>query len=291
MKKNEKLFLYNRKPINTPYHFAFQMTEPQKCPKLLESLHWHDYLELEIIISGECSHIFNGEKYPISRGSAYLLTFTDYHTLHSLKEETVQTYNFNFDAQALPEDVLNEILNAPFLLKCTFTEEEMAFIKDEIEHLKHELYQESDTMQTIYLKNSFTNLIIFFLRKCKKNNISASSKSIVKNTIITRTITYIKLHFREPITLKSVSKQVGVSPNYLGKLFLDEIGITYSKYISDIRLEYAEDLIKYSDYDIATIASHCAFKSTSHFINSFKKKYGFTPKQYIKNTASSSKLY
>ncbi len=283
MKNSEKIWLYKRKPINTPYHYAFQINDSKNCPTLLNSLHWHDYLEFEIIYSGESTHIFNGNKYKATRGTAYLLTYTDYHSLHPINENYVQTYNFNFDTQALPEDIANAILNSPYLLQCTFEEEELLFILKEIEYIKNEINKNTDFMSTIYLSNSFTNLIIRFLQRCKECNISVSNNTPPQNILITKAISYIKLHFREQINLKEMSKHIGLSPNYLGKLFLDETGKKYTEYIRDIRLGYAKDLIEYSDYEIYTISRYSGFKSASHFIECFKEKYDITPKQYLKS--------
>jgi AraC-like DNA-binding protein len=58
------------------------------------------------------------------------------------------------------------------------------------------------------------------------------------------------------------------------------MGISLSKYIQDLKIEKAKNLLQYSDYSIVDIANYLSFSSQSHFIQVFQKKTGFTPHRY-----------
>ena len=47
-----------------------------------------------------------------------------------------------------------------------------------------------------------------------------------------------------------------------------------------MKIEKAQHMLKYSDYSLVEIANYLAFSSQSHFIQTFKKLIGVTPKKY-----------
>ena len=89
---------------------------------------------------------------------------------------------------------------------------------------------------------------------------------------------YNNLHMK--ITLEKLSETTGLSASYLSKLFHKEVGITISQYISEKRIEAAENMLRFSDYSVIDISNYLCFSSESHFIDVFRKHTGFTPKVY-----------
>ena len=94
------------------------------------------------------------------------------------------------------------------------------------------------------------------------------------------TLDYIYEHLHEKITVTEIAENIGLSPQYLSRLFHDEVGITISAYIMDKRVESAENMLKFSDYTPVDIGNYLNFSSHSHFIMVFKKHTGLTPREY-----------
>ena len=69
-----------------------------------------------------------------------------------------------------------------------------------------------------------------------------------------------------------------MSCSHLSRIFHKEMGITISKYIIQKRMEAAENMLKFTDYSCIEIANYLCFSSESHFIQTFKKHLGITPK-------------
>lgn len=91
---------------------------------------------------------------------------------------------------------------------------------------------------------------------------------------------YIYDHLHTRITVPVLAAHVGVSPNYLSRLFAKETGRTISAYIQDKKIETARNMLCYSDHAISVISSTLAFPSQSYFTSIFRQKTGKTPKQY-----------
>lgn len=99
-----------------------------------------------------------------------------------------------------------------------------------------------------------------------------------KPVLICLDLIYDNLHNK--ITLNDLADNVGLSAPYLSKLFHREVGVTVSQYISQKRVEAAENLLKFSDYSCIEISNYLCFNSESYFIQVFKSYTKLTPKEY-----------
>ena len=99
-----------------------------------------------------------------------------------------------------------------------------------------------------------------------------------KPIIICLDYIYDNLHTK--ITLDTLAEIAGLSPSYLSRLFRREVGLTISEYIMKKRLETAENMLKYSDHSCIDISNYLCFSSESHFIQTYRKHTGYTPKCY-----------
>lgn len=91
---------------------------------------------------------------------------------------------------------------------------------------------------------------------------------------------YIHYHLHEKITVSILAEHVHLNPTYLSELFVRETGTSLSQYITDKRMEAAENMLKYSEYSFNEIAQILAYRSQSHFTKVFKKHSGMTPGEY-----------
>lgn len=92
---------------------------------------------------------------------------------------------------------------------------------------------------------------------------------------------YIEQNFRDPnITLEKLGEEFGVSPNYLGRLFKKDAGVSVADYINGERLKWVISELENTDRPAKEIAEECGFVSTNYFYTYFRKKIGVTPQAY-----------
>lgn len=96
-------------------------------------------------------------------------------------------------------------------------------------------------------------------------------------------IDYIYENIYSGVTVQETAEKLGLTPQYLSKLFRQEVGIKLSDFIMSKKITAAENMLKFSEYSPLDIGNYLNFSSHSHFISSFKKKTGMTPKQYRDN--------
>jgi AraC-like DNA-binding protein len=84
--------------------------------------HWHDYFEIEIVLSGTGTHYYNASPYTIEKGDGYLLTPVDFHGIEATNP--IELLHISFDAVWLSEDMRALLYNADYLKKAKFQNEE-----------------------------------------------------------------------------------------------------------------------------------------------------------------------
>lgn len=109
------------------------------------------------------------------------------------------------------------------------------------------------------------------------NDVHASTE---RNALIEQTKNYIFQNLHSEIVIGEIGHRIGVSSTWLSALFHRVEGITIQQYIRRERIRLAENLLRYSDYDVKSIASYLAFCSQSHFGRAFKAQTGMTPTKY-----------
>lgn len=98
---------------------------------------------------------------------------------------------------------------------------------------------------------------------------------------------FIQNNYHKNITLAEVSNTVSLNYCYLSQLFKEELGKSYSRYLTEIRMGKAVELLKDPLIRISSISEQVGYTSPYHFSRSFKKFYGVSPKKYRENQKSS----
>ena len=91
---------------------------------------------------------------------------------------------------------------------------------------------------------------------------------------------YIRKYYHQKICIPDIAEALGVSESHLSRIFKKETGESIQKYSMHMRIERAENLLKYSEASLTEISEDLCFSSQSHFGKVFKVYKNMTPKQY-----------
>lgn len=91
------------------------------------------------------------------------------------------------------------------------------------------------------------------------------------------------------LNLQKVSDALGYNSKYISRVFKENMGITFSAYLTNIRIQNAVFLIDQGVTAIKNVALLSGYKDPFYFSNVFKTVMGISPKQYIENNKNSSK--
>ena len=93
---------------------------------------------------------------------------------------------------------------------------------------------------------------------------------------------YINKNYNTPLSLEDVSSLVGFNPAYFSFLFKKETGKNFMKYVIEVRMQNAKQLLIQTNNDIADIAMEVGYTDLKYFSKLFKKETGLNPSQYRK---------
>ncbi|MFC0559100.1 response regulator transcription factor [Halalkalibacter alkalisediminis] len=99
---------------------------------------------------------------------------------------------------------------------------------------------------------------------------------------IEQVIRLIKQSMPGDISLKAAAKEVHLNSSYLSQLFKEQMGKNFNEYVTELRMNEAERLLKRTSLRISEIAERLGYADLAYFTNSFKKYYGVTPSKYRK---------
>jgi AraC-like DNA-binding protein len=95
-----------------------------------------------------------------------------------------------------------------------------------------------------------------------------------------RAVAYIREHAADPLTLDRVARVGGFAPAYFSRLFKKRQGITLERYLAELRLERAKQMLARTSLSTTRIAQLVGFKSSQYFHRVFRGHEGETPLDY-----------
>lgn len=105
-------------------------------------------------------------------------------------------------------------------------------------------------------------------------------KAESNNNMIEQCRQYVLAHYKEKITVGDIADYIGRSPNYVSAVFKEKTGETLVHYINREKIGAAQNILKYSELDVATVANFLSYSSQAYFGRVFKEITGETPKHY-----------
>lgn len=109
-------------------------------------------------------------------------------------------------------------------------------------------------------------------------------KAVLNNntSVAFQAMRYMDLHYHDDIHISDIAYSIGIHPNYLSLKFKDELGISPKKYLSNLKMNKAKELLTESDDPINLIAGSVGFSDALAFSKFFRKELGVSPSKYRK---------
>lgn len=249
--------------------------------------HRHEYLELSLVIEGNNRQIINGKDYIMKTGT---LTFLLPYQVHEMPyaSQRIRMYNCMFDLQFLfrssgVKTGLNELLflqnEFPPSIQLEGTEMEKfeSLMKELLEEQKESYLWRNDLLQLKLLE-----ILIRFDRLRRQALPENKEYDITSTPTIWAVIHYIHTHFRDPLSLTSLSEAFSISKSYLSAEFKRHTGLNFVAFLHEVRIRHACSLLVTSDMSGIDIAIEVGFSNFKTFSRIFRELKGVSPRAYRK---------
>lgn len=97
--------------------------------------------------------------------------------------------------------------------------------------------------------------------------------------IIQKLLQFIDEKYADNIGLNELAMLVNMNPAYLSILFRNEVGVTYVKYLTDLRIKKAKELLD-EGMKVTEVSEKVGYYNYRYFCEIFKKHQGITPNEY-----------
>ena len=105
---------------------------------------------------------------------------------------------------------------------------------------------------------------------------------LMSNSDISKAEQYIKNNYGKQLSLNEVAEYLEMSPWHFSKVFYKKVGIHFSQYLMQVRMEEAVQLLKNTNLKIYEVAMRVGYNNTDQFSRMFKKTIGKSPKEFKK---------
>ncbi len=236
--------------------------------------HSHQFVEIEYVMHGSLVQTINGVEYNIQRGDIVYLNVGDCHEFKKVDpNESVDVINIMFMTNQVfkdDKDFETHHMNAHQVIHPRSSE------RNEIENLvlmlEHE-YEVYDRFTDIVLKNLVLALVAILIRHSVVNPERKYSQDFE------RIINFVDKDFSNTC-LEKTAEKFGYNSSYFSRFFEKNMGVNFSTYVSDKKINLSKDLLVSTNDSIDVISYKCGFNSQSAFYRMFQKRTGMTPKKY-----------
>ena len=252
--------------IKNTENFYYHRTENKTCSNSTQ--HFHSGFELYYMKEGKCHYVIEDESFDIVTGDIILIPSGTIHgTNYGSKPCTRLLLNF-------PEELISaEILNGAKSMGYIYRNAETVPAINELFYLIEQEYIKNDHLTHAAIKAYTEGILMIMLRKGRRIEKE-------RNSIVDAAVKYIQENYTSTIRLADVAKMLSVSEEHLSRIFKKEITFGFSEYITLIRLQKAENMLKNEPSRAVTeVAYACGFNDSNYFSYKFKKAYGITPSQ------------
>lgn len=130
---------------------------------------------------------------------------------------------------------------------------------------------------------SLENYMSFFEQYFSEAALLIKQKKEDHDHITDFVIDYLEKHYSEDIYLDLLADKLKISSGYLSSYFKEKIGMNFTEYLNEMRIDKAKQFLTNSNIKVQDIASKVGYTSINSFFRMFKKLTGVTPGEYRKN--------
>lgn len=275
-----QLFEYIDMP-NQPYDIFY-------TDSVDSQLHWHYYSEVLYITKGTVTITCNNKNAVLEEGDLCYIYPLQLHTVSKANDNATEYAVLKFDVHTIniPQAYLSKLYDIfirrnreeDFCIILKNTCIEKTKMNSLIQHIVNE-FQEENAFYALQIQADIYTLLIEIARKIKKENKHEDKKRTDTDFSFYHILEYIDSHSGEQLEIQKLADMCHMSYSHFAKLFRENYGRSCKEYITYIRLNKAQDLLLHTDYDLNYIALETGFFDCSHFIRTYKKWRGITPKQ------------
>lgn len=250
--------------------------------------HWHEEAEITLITGGKCIFQVDLARYEVEEGDILFVPPLYIHSFNIGKSDRVdsETYVFHLNflggnstdicATKYLTPIMNQEILMPYLIK--HNHPAYASLHKIFNQISF-LYNEEVPGFEMALKALLLQCVFLLLQYSEKNENHQNRNPSEKIKML---LDYIEHHLAEQISVSDLARLCYFSEYHFMRFFKKHMNMTCIEYINNLRLEKAVEMFEHGNTSIMDVSMSVGFNNLSYFHRAFKKKYGMTPRSFIK---------
>ena len=232
------------------------------------AIHWHDYVEIEIIVDGSAVHNLNGRMSLLSAGSVYMVRPMDFHSI--MQPKGLHILNVSFSDNLLSAELRAFDSTKPALFR---TSGQNTAIVETLARLC--IMENARSHPNTALLQSLVRSLLIKLEDVRVKEEEDAPRSPIQEAVL-----YLHDHFRENPSLQTMAGMTHYHSTYFSRSFREKIGISYSEYLNNLKVNHAKLQLISTDKQINLIAAESGFGALSNFQRVFSDTVGMSPREF-----------
>lgn len=254
-------------------------------------MHSHEYSEICLVLAGRATHLTEWENHPLETGDVFVINGD---TRHGFEQpQGLKLCNVMFDPRQFlsGQRELDRLMGYHALFDLqprskhpkTFRERlhlapaDLAHANQIITTMRAELEAREEGWQTI-VRGSFLQLVTH-LARCYARQQKRAPTPLIR---MANVVAHIQKNFREPLRMADLARVAHLSVSQFQRLFKRTYQTTPVKFIAQVRIHEACELLKDPNHDVTRVAYDCGYNSPAFFSTQFKALMGEAPSAYRK---------
>ncbi len=251
--------------------------------------HWHNELELGLVVNGMAEMELASVKYRLHAGDGFFINSNILHSVSLPDGGFCEIHSVVFHPRAVSGSTDN-IIWQKYVKPLTENQGSPGFhLTSGTEWHRQalagiagiwRLAEQEDYGYEMYIRNELSTMIALFSEHQAVGNKRSFGKEQRDNARIKEMLAFLQANYGKELTIEDIASACSISTSECIRCFRATIGTTPIAYLKSYRLQQAALKLQLSTDKISAVAESCGFQEMSYFAKSFKEVYGCTPSEY-----------
>lgn len=247
--------------------------------------HWHDEMELNLVIKGEVDMMADGKCWRMKPGQGIFIAPGVMHRTARVDVEEGQYTSVVFRAD-LVGGASGSVFWQNYVAPLCFDETRSIPLFGQTEWEKEiaaqiariaKVWPDKQTGYEMTVRDALTHCLFLLSQNCVKDAPTPSARELRDAERIKTMVGFVRDHFADNITTEQIAQSASVSVSECLRCFRHMMDLTPKTYLRQHRLRHAVQLLNRTDLSVAQIGTDCGFDDMSYFARVFRSEYGCTP--------------
>ncbi len=255
--------------------------------------HWHNEVELTLVLSGEIEYRVNESCYLLRAGEGLFYNADAMHAGAAHEDSDCDyvsltfhpRFLYGYEGSVIRTKYVDGIVNSPALSSLRLTGG-VPWQKEALESLReiYGLFAEKPELYELQVQRLLLGIWAGLYSNYGNEVKNAPAGDPEKLQRLRTLLTFLHEHYREKITLDMAARQVNLCKSECCRFFKRQMGVPLFDYLLDYRVGQSVKLLKAGD-TVSEAAAGAGFSSPAYFAKVFRQRTGRSPSQYRKENA------